>query len=364
MINEPLAQYNLSLTSDNLTFTLTATVGSGNDIDKYVYTKTGFPFEVGNFYAITVKMAPEGAVRGLFTVNSDGKKVYFSQGNLQATWDGSAAWTWHFAEHQWDIIGGKNGSTTNVAATGNNYINGNGTMSQAGTVDLFGWVGASSTTGTGVAQYGICNGSNADYGNVADEALKSDWGNTIGAGWCTLTSDEWVYLFNERQGGTVGTKENARYAFGTINATSLAYQNIGGKGGIILFPDGVTIAENEVYQAKGINSATSFDQDGSSFLCTPAQWAALEAKGCVFLPLTGYRSQDVVYDLYPIQYSPNILGYYWSSSSDKNNAEKARCLIFRSKYLSLPLSEESDKGTDNRRGGRSVRLVHVVASNN
>ena len=64
---------------------------------------------------------------------------------------------------------------------------------------------------------------------------------------------------------------------------------IGGKGGIILFPDGVTIAENEVYQAKGINSATSFDQDGSSFLCTPAQWAALEAKGCVFLPLTGFR---------------------------------------------------------------------------
>ena len=35
----------------------------------------------------------EGELKGLFTVNAGGDKVQFSQGNLQATYDGSD-WTW------------------------------------------------------------------------------------------------------------------------------------------------------------------------------------------------------------------------------------------------------------------------------
>lgn len=41
-----------TLTTNNLTFTITATVGT----DTYFYIKSGFPFENGNYYDITVKM--------------------------------------------------------------------------------------------------------------------------------------------------------------------------------------------------------------------------------------------------------------------------------------------------------------------
>jgi len=53
-----------------------------------------------------------------FTVNADGAKVAFSQGNLQATFNDSK-WTWAFATNQWDLIGD---------APGNTSINGNGTV--------------------------------------------------------------------------------------------------------------------------------------------------------------------------------------------------------------------------------------------
>ena len=52
-------------------------------------------------------------------------------------------------------------------------------ISGNGTVDLFGWVGASSTM-TGVAQYGITTSESTSstdgYGNAEDEAMKTDWG--------------------------------------------------------------------------------------------------------------------------------------------------------------------------------------------
>ena len=64
----------------------------------------------------------------LFAV-SGSKNVRFSQGNLQATYDGSA-WTWAFASNQYGCIG-------NAAA--NTSITGNGTIAGTGTVDLFGW---------------------------------------------------------------------------------------------------------------------------------------------------------------------------------------------------------------------------------
>ena len=89
-----------------------------------------------------------GTINGKFTINASGNQVYFSQGNLQATTtDLGVNWTWAFATNQWDYIG---------YATANNSINGDGTVSTNGTVDLFGWVGASSIW-TGAAQYGISN---------------------------------------------------------------------------------------------------------------------------------------------------------------------------------------------------------------
>lgn len=221
----------------------------------------------GKVYNVKKTQAPAGAINGKFSVSST-KQVYFSKGNLQATWNGST-WSWAFATNQWDYIGN---------AAGNTSINGNGTVSANNvTVDLFGWVGASSTW-TGAAQYGISNSkaynNTNGYGNNASEALKSDWGNNIGSGWRTLTKDEWEYLFNTRtvNGGTGSGKSY------TLNAT------VGSKMGVVIYPDNYT---GSVYSG--------------------SDWASFEAAGCVFLPAAGFRNVSSVSNV-------GSDGYYWSSS--------------------------------------------------
>lgn len=279
-----------------------------------------------------------GLLTGKFTINSSGDQVQFSQGNLQATTnDLGATWTWAFAEHQWDYIGGTT-DASDASATTNNKINGNGTVSVNGTVDLFGWVGASNTTWTGAAIYGISNSTTtADYGTNATEALKSDWGtNMVPAGWRTLKSDEWTYLFSTREtGGTVFGTEKARYAHATINTDV-----DGGVNGIILFPDGVDIASSEVMTNGAVNNTSAY-----ATKCTSAQWTALEAKGCVFLPAAGYR-----YTSGSLVYNAGSEGRYSSSSPSGSGADYTYYVYFYSGSLNLACSGL-------RYCGFSVRLV-------
>ena len=263
--------------------------------------------------------APDGAINGLFSVSNNGgittKQVYFSQGNLQATYDGSD-WSWAFATNQWDYIGD---------AAANTSIN-----------DLFGWVGASSNW-TGAAIYGISNSTATDningYGNVLGEALKSDWGNTIGSGWRTLNQDEWYFLIEFRpSGATVNGTSDARYTQATINTDGT------GVNGMILFPDGVTIANNEATTWGDINSASDWGTR-----CTSAQWTALAAKGCVFLPAAGYRDGASVSEA-------GSNGYYWSSSANEGYERSSNLVSFESYDLN-PLDSYY------RNYGYSVRLV-------
>ena len=318
------------------TVTFTATVG-GNT---YSATKPGYKFTEGKYYAATLTMAPAssapaGAIDGKFTIDGSGHQVYFSQGNLQATYDGSS-WTWDFATNQWDYIGD---------AAGNTSIDGDGTVSASNvTVDLFGWVGASSTW-TGAAQYGISNSTATNdastYGNVADETLSSDWGKTIdasGTTWRTLTKAEWNYVFKTRTtGGTVLGTASARYAYATINTDN----GTDGVKGVILFPDGVDIASSEVTIAGNVNATSDY-----ATKCTTAEWAALAAKGCVFLPAAGRRNESSVS-------SAGSDGYYWSSSPYTSDVTKAYYVYFRSSYLNTT-------GNLNRKYGCSVRLVRPV----
>ena len=274
----------------------------------------------------TVNVLPAGALAGVFSVSAT-KKVQFSQGNLQATYDGTN-WTWAFAEHQWDYIGNAAGNTK-VTATSPFII------SENATVDLFGWVGASSTW-TGAAQYGITSSpatsATDGYGNVATENLKADWGTTMGTGWRTLTKDEWTYLFSTRtSGGTVFGTASARYAYAEINTDGTPTK------GIILFPDGVDIAASEVTTAGTVNITSSWGTK-----CTSAQWTALADKGCVFLPAAGYRSGTSMN-------SVGAIGLYWSSSPYTDVAS-AYCVYFYSSYM-----DPADYFV--RSYGFSVRLV-------
>ena len=308
---------NQSGASDTYIFTAT----SGNY--DYYFTKSGVTFESGKYYVITVKMSrqtlPEGAVDGKFTVSSD-KQVYFSKGNLQATYDGSK-WSWAFANHQYDILGFDSG-----------VIIDKGTINRPASVELFGW-------STPITSYGIYDSMyRFDYsGNLVD------WGKTIdGSGntWRTLASDEWGYLFNNRtSGGTVFGTSSARYTFATVNT------DVSGANGIILFPDGVDIETSEVTTAGTVNGTSSF-----STKCTSSQWTALEAKGCVFLPAAGSRDQTNLRDI-------NVNGYYWSASVNPvadQGQHRPYFVYFASNNLTISCSEHAEPF------GHSVRLVTTV----
>jgi len=257
-------------------------------------------FAAGKIYNISRNAIP-GALIGQFSVSST-KKVYFSKGNLQATYDGSN-WTWAFAANQWDYIGNAAGNTKVTASSP--YI------SENATVDLFGWVGASSTW-TGVNKYGITSSSATNgYGNVASESLKSDWGALIGLGWRTLSMAEWTYLLATR---TVNGGKGAGKSY-TLN------QSVNGKTGMVIYPDNYTGA---VYSGDN--------------------WASFEAAGCVFLPAAGWRDGTT------IKNSINDRGYYWSTTP--SNATAAKRMFFAG---GLELN-----GDNSRAFGFSVRLVREV----
>jgi len=291
------AEYNLTVGSSNLTLPSSTT------------------FAAGKIYNIARNAIP-GALIGQFSV-SDTKKVYFSKGNLQATYNGSA-WTWAFAANQWSYIG-------NAAA--NNAINGNKSVSKNGTVDLFGW--STSTTYLGIHNSrddGDYSGDFVDWGSHADVTAG------IGSGWCTLSKDEWLYLFNTRFASTVGGTENGRYAKAKVKDVQ----------GVILFPDTYTHPDG-VTASTGVNATDDTGWNGNNY--SSADWTKMEKNGAVFLPAAGYRDEadvDWVGDD----------GYYWSSSA--NGDEDAH-------YVYFAESDDLPEVTyTSRYCGHSVRLVRPV----
>ena len=297
--------------------------------------------EVNDFDEVNTEIntpAIPGLLKGYFSVSAT-KKVSFSQGNLQATYNGSS-WSWAFAANQWDYIG--NGGDATV---GNELVTKTSPyMSGPGTVDLFGWVGASSIW-EGVAQYGITSSDNEalgitdGFGNVADESLKSDWGTNMGDGWRTLTADEWAYIFGanggaKRTGSTVGTTSNVYYTQATINTDGT------GVNGMILFPDDGTIG------ADGATWGTFNNYSAWTTQCTSAQWTALAAKGCVFLPAAGHRQKNWVLNV-------NSIGNYRSSSPDPSDSQCAYEVFFS-------IARVDPAASQGRMFGYSVRLVRDV----
>ena len=297
----------------------------------YGKSLTGKTYAAGQFYNITNRMTKLAK----FTINGSGTKAVFAPGNLQATWNGTS-WSWGFAANQWDYIGN---------ATGNTSINGDGTVSADNvTVDLFGWVGQSSTwTGTGAERYGISNSTtNANYGNWGGEALKSDWGNTIGPGWRTLTNTEWYYLLDYRaSGSTVNGKVNASYSLATINT------DVTGVNGLILFPDGITVAGDEATSWGNINSASVWGTK-----CTSAQWSALAAKGCIFLPAAGWRDASAVK-------LAGSGGLYWSSTSSSSD-DKYDPPVGCAWAIDFAEDDLCNEEAFFRDCGGSVRLIRVL----
>ena len=244
-------------------------------------------------------------------------KVLFAPGNLQAVFAtaNNSSCTWQFAPTQYSIIGNN---------TANNAI-GNNVVTTAGTVDLFGWVGNSSS----LAAYGINNSNGQfDYGFQYNEALKSDWGVVANADnlgghndWRTLTNAEWGYLFERR------TNASQKYGHGSVN----------GVNGIIILPD-VWVLPLGLSFTAGVSEWTN------SY--TAAQWEKMEDNGAVFLPAAGLRYSTTVND-------DGYVGFYWSSTSFED-------YIYMANSVSIQSNSLIPQDYLDRYFGCSVRLARYV----
>ena len=237
---------------------------------------------------------PDGAINGKFSVSST-KKVYFSKGNLRY-----ASSKWSFFDNQYDYY----------------------TSYSADAWDQFGW-------STSATTYGMSTSSNND--DYSGDFV--DWGATMGAGWRTLTSDEWAYLLKTRSASTVNGTENGRYAKAKVNDV----------GGVILFPDTYTHPDG-VAAPTGVNATDEYGWEGNSY--TAADWTKMESAGCVFLPAAGCRYGSEMIGL-------GSYGYYGSATPD--GADYA----YRVKFNSGSLEPAN---SINRCLGCSVRLVQEATS--
>ena len=266
--------------------------------------------------SVSQNNAPLGAIDGKFTINDNGDRVYFSQGNLQYQ---ASTNTWKFSEHQYDYVGDDN---SNISPTNEGWI------------DLFGW-GTSGynhgancylswSTSTDDNDYYVYGGSNY---NLYDQTRQADWGyNPISNGgnianlWRTLTANEWDFLFNTRN-----TISGIRYAKAQVN----------GNNGVILLPDDWSTS---YYTLNNTNSITS---GYNSNIISASQWEAIEDEGAVFLPSAGARDGLLVTQI-------GSGGWYWSGSYGNN--ECAQPKFFIDGVVSSCLNKH-------RHYGMSVRLV-------
>ena len=264
---------------------------------------------------------PEGAIDGLFTINDEGGKVFFSKGNLLYN---KNTGVWSFMEQQYDMVEflGQD--------VGENYAD-------QDSVSLFGWSTSGYDHGGHCYQPWNTSSDYSDYHaygshlfNLEDETGQADWGyNAIANGgntehlWRTLTTDEWNYIFATR-----ATPSGIRFAKACV----------GNVNGVILLPDDWS---GSYFNLNFPNTTNVYFENN---LISLEQWAAIEQYGAVFLPAAGYRLGTEVLNT-------GSSGLYWSSTHYIEN--RANCVsIFDSGLY--------PQAVDFIFNGFSVRLVQVA----
>lgn len=224
--------------------------------------------------------ATEGALPGKFSVSAT-KQVYFSMGNVQYNEDGYAGSS-KFADHQWEIVG--DATQGDVYYNGIKSDNNKANRGYAGWIDLHEWGGNWGqnsakyvySTFFGYKEWGASSYENGGY---PEHYL-----------WRTLTSDEWIYLFDKR-----------------ANARNLRGQaTVNNHHGYVLLPDAWQLPAGLSFRPQPNNWSTN--------TYTVEQWAEMEKNGAVFLPAAGVRNGKQIQGI-------GIVGAYWSSTMYRQQGE-------------------------------------------
>ena len=277
--------------------------------------------------------APIGAINGLFTINENGDRVYFSQGNLQYQ---ASTNTWRFAENQWDYVGGVELQTNevfgNVFENGVQCDNAFRSPSYSGWIDLYCWATSGYNHGAICYQPWSTSYQTEDfyaYGdwtkNLYDEDGRADWGyNVIANGglenaWRTLTAEEWTFIMTQRS-----TFSGLRFVFAIVN----------GVKGLIILPDDW---DSSNYDFIAYN--TAFESN----VVTLDDWnSIIQLQGAVFLPNSGSGGYTA--------YWYGAISDYWSASVTDHPTD-AKCLSFSSGQMT------PDNSSMSRTNCFAVRLV-------
>lgn len=256
---------------------------------------------------------------GLFAVSKE-KKVQFAHGNLQYSGDIYEG-TWSIAKQQYDVLGEKNIEEDYESSW------------PASPTDLLCWSTVNNHYGVSTYYYydeeeaqPYFKGDFVDWGS--NPALIAD----LGAGWSTLSKDEWNYLLNERENAA----QLKSFASITIDAENKVK-------GLVLLPDEWNAPDGVMLSGE----------------MTAAQWTTIEQTGAVFLPVTGHlwvykdekgNNQASVNGL-------DVIGNYWTSTpSDEESGLLACALNFNTEV-------EPSAGLE-RRLGCAVRLVKEIVRKN
>lgn len=277
--------------------------------------------------AINKIVAPEGCINGEFSVG-EGKKVYFSKGNLTYLPCENRFRLHEFQQDRCAML--YNVYTTDKCLTWEYWI------------DLFFW-GTSGWDG-GVYDYrpGTRNNENSYFyinndmsQGMVGEYAKADWGvyNKIENGgnkeglWRVLSADEVTYLFSKRP-GTSGL-----YAFGYLDNVN----------GVFIFPDNFICPKNIPIQTyKETKNTNPKNNEISS-----SEFALLEQLGVVFLPGGGKATYLAGTLIAPTP------GWYWTSTTGVvKSPSYVQCFYFDDEKFGMVETVRNE--------GHSVRLVQEV----